>query len=272
MQIDLNTISKLLSTIDGFNHKDIEPSMKLSDFFPQDGYSAYASYIEFLDALENNYSVSFREDDIWFYKTISEWIKQINRMINENQFIESGEIDWNLLEEFFIKVDGFHIDISVLTGTVADFCSYVSNKERNNDVSKISIILMPFIDAHYLTFTEDDLDSLDREEEMTDVYAIMTEKLRERKSNDCRVFYGNNYSLKSRMQTVLKLEQVPGYPEGMLMKKINGVNGVISRKGMTLPDGTRPKPQKGYYTLKSDNLYQNFNSIQSMLDAGWIID
>jgi len=233
-----------------------------------------ASYIVFIDAL--NDSLDLDIPSLGTDVTFEGLADKINRMIVENNILRL-RVDWKMLRRVFREWETIELTKADLTGTVDGFLEALCGGEPDEaeDSPKLSNNLMSLIDSLYLDFTEAELKEFDALPTMREVYEVLDQKLRSRKRNDCRVKYGNNWSLGLRNFTRRELSEYDTYPMGVPMKFIGGGKfGKIWDSGIQVEGEPKPGiPEKGRYVIKnSAGLMEEYDSLESMLDDGWAID
>jgi hypothetical protein len=231
--------------------------------------------------------VVLRHPRVWFKYPVEVVHAQVLAMRYRNQQIrtEIGEEDVLLL----FRQDGEDVSPDEIE-TRADFqrvfAKFFTIDEKSP--TPFADCFRRIIDKYYLTFSAEELQALDHKRTMSGVYAMLTQKLRERQPNDGLVQYGRMYSLQQRKQTYDFIDRVGGthnVPSGLGLKHISKLFNILSDNarsshGVTarVPDEARigeledaPGAMRVY--LRGDSgVFFNYPSFESMLDDGWVLD
>ena len=241
---------------------------------------ASACYIDFFDRLNELWDLDIPFDSFEGDMSFENLVKEINRMITENNVLRL-RIDWKVLQACFREWDDIELEKADLTGTVDRFLEALDDDftEAAEDRSRVSDRLMTLIDTLYLDFSEEELKKLDALSTMSKVYQVLDRKLAARKRNDCLVRFGKNWSLGLRNLTREKLaefgKELGGYPLGVPMKFNRGAKfGVIWHAGIEIEGETEPAlPKPGHYVIRTEaGILEEYDSLGSLLDGGWAID
>jgi len=239
-----------------------------------DGLTSSATLFLFFEKVNETCKIHFPDELIDSDLTFGILLSEINRMINENNIIrirfDSHVLDICLQEWVPITVSN-----TALNGTTKVFIKEMSKEFPDSDDEPLTLFHCLKVVFHNLglDITDQEINSFNELKDMTSVCQAIDKKVALRKSNDCRVKYGNVWSRGLKALTREYLTKNGIYPLGIRMKHISGTSyGRISDTGIMVNDKIVEVPAGHFCICTDKNLAIEFESLEALLAHGWAVD